>query len=146
MATDEEVEAAAEALYAAEKARRVKIGSIFGGSTATEVIEPYAAGADDTWRANARAALLAAEVARKPDAGPLLPPDWLQREVEKVRDEPPVESWFRLATPLPMPPYEYQMQHVGAAKAYSGQDLSPSPEHPVDDDALVRRLDGLPQP
>jgi hypothetical protein len=23
---------------------------------------------------------------------------------------------------------------------------SPSPEHPVDDDALVRRLDGLPQP
>jgi hypothetical protein len=26
----------------------------------------------------------------------LLPRDWLQREVEKVRDEPPVESWFRL--------------------------------------------------
>jgi hypothetical protein len=26
----------------------------------------------------------------------LLPRDWFQREVEKVRDQPPVESWFRL--------------------------------------------------
>jgi hypothetical protein len=31
--------------------------------------------------------------------GPLLPSDWLRREVEKVRDEPPVESWFRMVKP-----------------------------------------------
>jgi hypothetical protein len=29
----------------------------------------------------------------------LLPRDWLQREVEKVRDQPPVESWFRMVKP-----------------------------------------------
>jgi hypothetical protein len=55
----------------------------------------------------------------KPGDCPLLPPGWLQREVEKVRDEPPVESWFRLAKPLPMPPYEYQPYYTGSATALS---------------------------
>jgi hypothetical protein len=148
MVTDQEVEAAARAIvetWAAEKmpgltwAEAVQAEKEPDEFPALCTLAPLA-------RQEARAALLAAEAARKPDDGPLLPPDWLQREVEKVQDEPPVESWFRLAKPLPMPPYEYQMQHVGTAKAYSGQDPSPSPEHPVDDDALVRRLDGLPQP
>jgi hypothetical protein len=64
-------------------------------------------------------AIEALRAARKPEDGPLLPPDWLGREVEKVRDAPPVENWFRLATPLPMPPYEYQPYYTGSATTFS---------------------------
>jgi hypothetical protein len=114
MVTDEEVEAAARAIvetWAAEKmpgltwAEAVQAEKEPDEFPALCTLAPLA-------RKEARAALLAAEAARKPDVVP---------------------------QPAKLIPFEF-------SETVAVRILSPSPEHLVDDDALVRRLDGLPQP
>jgi uncharacterized membrane protein len=142
MVTDEEVEAAARAIvetWAAEKmpgltwAEAVQAEKEPDEFPALCTLAPLA-------RKEARAALLAAEAARKPDVVP-----GLERARDLVRavvgnDHTDDISWK----------VGFAMGKVTAARAIVAELAkhrpSPSPEHPVDDDALVRRLDGLPQP
>jgi hypothetical protein len=117
--------------------------------------------------AKAVRALLAAEAARKPDAAWRADheyqwttgrDEWQRRENERLA------AW-RPSGPDVVPGLERAREIVQsmfcdsedgeAARDEAVADISaeiakhrpsPSPEHPVDDDALVRRLDGLPQP
>jgi hypothetical protein len=123
MVTDEEVEAAAEAY---RFTREVFLRNLFSERVAHT--------------AGLRAALLAAEAARKPDVVP-----GLERARDLVRavvgnDHTDDISWK----------VGFAMGKVTSARAITAEidkhRPSPSPEHAVDDDALVRRLDGLPQP
>jgi hypothetical protein len=111
--TDAEIEAAARALCDATHGEGTYAAYGAGGGVLRS-----------QWREKARAAFAAAEDILRhkpaPAADPLLPRDWLQSEVEKVRDQPPVESWFRPAKALPMPPYEYQPYYTGSASAHVG--------------------------
>jgi hypothetical protein len=124
-------------------------------------------GGDWYRRSDVDAALLAAEAARKPDAAWRADheyqwttgrDEWQRRENERLA------AW-RPSGPDVVPGLERAREIVQsmfcdsedgeAARDEAVADISaeiakhrpsPSPEHPVDDDALVRRLDGLPQP
>jgi hypothetical protein len=118
MVTDEEVEAAARAMCEADGHDPDETHYHHNG----EILEPYG----PRWMLSAylaRAALLAAEAARKPD---LVPGLEMARRIVRESD--------------------FLVEAGDAITLAIEVVTSPSPEHPVDDDALVRRLDGLPQP
>jgi hypothetical protein len=62
----------------------------------------------------------------------------------------PLSVWYGSTDWHPEPQWLLKAIDVekGVERDFAIRDIcpSPSPEHPVNDDALVRRLDGLPQP